>query len=91
MASPRTVEVGGVEWHVVTLARKEASSMGFAYTFFNQDGYRTSSHLRRIFRDVWDRSMRGRIDRWVMLTVNSSISDEARLMAFLGKLKEVIR
>ena len=91
MASPRTVEVGGVEWHVVTLARKEASSMGFAYTFFNQDGYRTSSHLRRVFRDVWDRSMRGRIDRWVMLTVNSSISDEARLMAFLGKLKEVIR
>ena len=91
MASPRTVEVGGVEWHVVTLARKEASSMGFAYTFFNQDGYRTSSHLRRIFCDVWDRSMRGRIDRWVMLTVNSSISDEARLMAFLGKLKEVIR
>ena len=91
MASPRTVEVGGVEWHVVTLARKEASSMGFAYTFFNQDGYRTSSHLRRIFRDVWDRSMRGRIDRWVMLTVNSSISDEARLMAFLGKLKEVVR
>ena len=91
MASPRTVEVGGVEWHVITLAREEASSMGFAYTFFNQDGYRTSSHLRRIFRDVWDRSMRGRIDRWVMLTVNSSISDEARLMAFLGKLKEVIR
>lgn len=91
MASPRTVEVGGVEWHVVTLARKAASSMGFAYTFFNQDGYRTSSHLRRIFRDVWDRSMRGRIDRWVMLTVNSSISDEARLMAFLGKLKEVVR
>lgn len=91
MASPRTVEVGGVEWHVVTLARKAASSMGFAYTFFNQDGYRTSSHLRRIFRDVWDRSMRGRIDRWVMLTVNSSISDEARLMAFLGKLKEMIR
>ena len=91
MASPRTVEVGGVEWHVITLARKAASSMGFAYTFFNQDGYRTSSHLRRIFRDVWDRSMRGRIDRWVMLTVNSSISDEARLMAFLGKLKEVVR
>lgn len=90
MASPRTVEVGGVEWHVVTLARKEASSMGFAYTFFNQDGYRTSSHLRRIFRDVWDRGMRGRIDRWVMLTVYSSVSDETRLTAFLAKLKEVM-
>ena len=65
--------------------------MGFAYTFFNQDGYRTSSHLRRIFRDVWDRSIRGRIDRWVMLTVHSSVSDEARLAVFLGKLKEVVR
>ena len=91
MTLPRTVEAGDAEWHVVTLARREASSMGFAYTFFNQDGYRTSSHLRRIFRDVWDRSMRGRIDRWVMLTVHSSVSDETRLTAFLGKLKEVIR
>ena len=90
MTSPRTVAVGGAEWHFVTLARREASSMGFAYTFFNQDGYRTSSHLRRIFRDVWDRSMRGRIDRWVMLTVHSSVSDEARLAAFLAKLKEVM-
>ena len=88
MTSPRTVEVGDVEWRIVTLARREASSMGFAYTFFNQDGYRTSSHLRRIFRDVWDRSIRGRIDRWVMLTVYSSVSDETRLTAFLGKLKE---
>ena len=90
MTSPRTVEVGDVEWHFVTLARREASSLGFAYMFFNQDGYRTSSHLRRIFRDVWDRSIRGRIDRWVMLTVHSSVSDEARLAAFLAKLEEVM-
>ena len=90
MTSPRTMDVGDVEWHFVILARREASSMGFAYTFFNQDGYRTSSHLRRIFCDVWDRSMRGRIDRWVMLTVHSSVLDEARLTAFLGKLKEVM-
>ena len=91
MMAPRTVEVGDVEWHIVTLARGASLSMGFAYTFFNQDGYRTSSHLRRIFRDVWDRSIRGRIDRWVMVTVHSSVSDEARLTAFLAKLKEVIR
>ena len=91
MTLPRTVEAGDAEWHVVTLARRETSSMGFAYTFFNQDGYRTSSHLRRIFRDVWDRSVRGRIDRWVMLTVHSSVSDETRLAVFLGKLKEVVR
>lgn len=90
MTLPRTVAVGEIEWRLVTLARREASSMGFAYTFFNQDGYRTSSHLRRIFRDVWDRGMRGRIDRWVMLTVYSSVSDETRLTAFLAKLKEVM-
>ena len=90
MMSPRTVEVGDIDWRLVTLAHRDSPSMGFAYTFFNQDGYRTSSHLRRIFQDVWDRSIRGRIDRWVMVTVNSSTADEARLTAFLAGLKEVI-
>ena len=90
MMSPRTAEVGDVDWHLVTLARGNAASAGFAYTFFNQDGYRTSSHVKRIFRDVWDRSIRGRIDRWVMITVYSTVSDEARLVAFLDKLKGVI-
>ena len=91
MMSPHTAEAGGVDWHFVTLARGAVPACGFAYTFFNQDGYRTSSHLKRIFRDVWDRSIRGRIDRWVMVTVYSSDADEARLAAFLGKLKGVIR
>ena len=91
MMSPRTVESAGVEWHLVTLARGAVPACGFAYTFFNQDGYRTSSHLKRIFRDVWDRSIRGRIDRWVMVTVYSSDADEARLAAFLDNLKGVIR
>ena len=91
MMSPRTVEGGGVEWHLVTLARGAVPACGFAYTFFNQDGYRTSSHLKRIFRDVWARSIRGRIDRWVMVTVYSSDADEARLTAFLDNLKGVFR
>ena len=90
MMSPRTVEVGDVDWHCVTLARGTVAAQLFAYTFFNQDGFRTSSHLRRIFRDVWDRSVRGRIDRWVMVTVSSSRADEARLAAFLEKLKGVV-
>ena len=91
MMSPHTADADGVDWHLVTLARGVVPACGFAYTFFNQDGYRTSSHLKRIFRDVWDRSIRGRIDRWVMITVYSSDADEARLVAFLGKLKGVIR
>ena len=91
MMAPRTRAVGEIDWHFVTLARGAVPACGFAYTFFNQDGYRTSSHMKRIFRDVWDRSIRGRIDRWVMVTVHSSDADEAHLVAFLDKLKGVIR
>ncbi len=88
MRQPRVVTIDGVEWHLVTLDRKHASSLGFAYTFYNQDGFRTSSHVKRIFRDVWDRSIRSRIDRWVMVTVNASVSDEQVLSAFLSLLKK---
>ena len=89
MMDPRDTDVAGVDWHLVTLARQNASSIGFAYTFFNQEGFRTSSHLVRIFCDVWDRSIRGRIDRWVMVTVNASTADDRRLAAFLRLLKGV--
>lgn len=91
MASPRNLRANGVDWHLVTLARRDAPPMGFAYTFFNQAGFRTSSHLRRIFRDVWDRSVLGRIDRWVMVTVHSSTADERALSAFLARMAEVVR
>ena len=90
MESPRDVTVGDVAWHLVTLSRKDSPKLGFAYTFFNQDGYRTSSHLRRIFRDVWDRSILGRIDRWAMVTVNASTADDRLLAAFLERLKGVV-
>ena len=88
MTDPRTATVAGVEWRLVTLARRDAPSAGFAYTFFNQAGYRTSSHVKRIFRDVLDRSVLGRIDRWVMVTVSASTADERLLGDFLAKLKE---
>ena len=91
MTNPRDEEIAGVDWHLVTLARQMSSPMGFAYTFFNQAGYRTSSHFRRIFRDVWDRSVLGRVDRWVMVTVSASTSDEAVLRGFLGQLKGVVK
>jgi len=88
MRDPQETSVDGVEWHLVTLARKDAASLGFAYTFYNQEGYATSSHLKRIFRDVWDRSVRCRIDRWVMVTVNASTADDRVLSAFLSQLKK---
>lgn len=90
MMSPRTVSVGGVGWRVLSLARGGVSQLGFAYTFFNQSGFHTSSHVVRIFRDVWDRSILGRVDRWAMVTVNACCADDARISAFLRKLKEVV-
>ena len=90
MSDPREVQVGGVDWRLVTLARKTSAPLGFAYTFFNQDGFRTSSHIRRIMRDVCDRSLRRRIDRWAMVTVNSSTADDGRMAGFLELLKGVV-
>ena len=88
MTAPRTADAGGVSWHLVTLARRDAPPLGFAYTFFNQAGFRTSSHVARILCDVWDRSFRSRIDRWAMLTVNASTADDAVVTAFLAKLRK---
>ena len=91
MAAPRTAEVDGVDWHVVTLTRGAVPEHVFAYTFFNQAGYRTSSHLRRIFRDVLDRSLLSRIDRWAMLTVSAGTADERRLRDFLSRFTEFVK
>ena len=92
MTEPRTCEVSGVDWRLLTLARRDAPNLAFAYTFFNQDGFRTDSHVARIFRDVWDRSVRGRIDRWAMVTVNGYPADSRLTTSFLSRLwKEALR
>ncbi|MBQ3288829.1 MAG: exosortase [Kiritimatiellae bacterium] len=90
MTNPRNVNVSGVDWHLLTLERRLSAPLGFAYTFFNQDGFRTASHVSRIFCDVCDRSLRHRIDRWAMMTVDSSTADERRMVEFLSRLKEVV-
>ena len=90
MMRPRTVLVDGTAWRFISLERRDSPTLGFAYTFANQAGYRTSSHVKRIFRDILDRTFAGRIDRWVMVTVNSSIADDGRLSAFLENLREVL-
>lgn len=90
MKEPKNVEAGGAKWHIIKLDRGIYGSLGFAYTFFNQAGFHTSSHTRRILQDVWDRSILSRIDRWHMVTVNASSSHEGSLKAFLEKLKEVV-
>ncbi|MBQ6915012.1 MAG: exosortase-associated EpsI family protein, partial [Kiritimatiellae bacterium] len=91
MTDPRDATAGGADWRFISLLRRDAPPLGFAYTFFNQAGYRTPSHMKRIFRDVWDRSVHNRIDRWVMLTVNSSTAADAAIAAFLERLCESCR
>lgn len=83
MSDPRTVAVGGRKWRVISIESSQSGKILFAYTFFNQEGYRTPSHTARIFRDVLDRTLYNRIDRWTMLTVNAMDVDEAGLTAFL--------
>ena len=92
MTNPQSVDISGVDWRLLTLAHCDAPQLAFAYTFFNQDGFRTSSHVLRIFRDVWDRSVNGRIDRWAMVTVNGFPADTLRTKAFLAQLwKEALK
>lgn len=88
MTQPHSVSVDGTSWRFITLAAANGGAdMGFAYTFFNQEGFHTSSHVRRIFRDVLDRSLYARIDRWVMVTVYTSYVSDCARAAFLRTLK----
>ena len=87
MVAPHTLEVGGTPWRVIRLEQRDAATMGFAYTFFNQDGYRASSHVKRIFRDILDRTFKNQIDRWVMVTINSTVAEDEKLAAFMKKLE----
>lgn len=91
MRNPHDLRVGGIDWHCVSVEKQGYAPNGFAYTFFNQTGFRTASHFRRIFRDVWDRSVLGRIDRWAMLTVYLPSADDRLISSFLMKLKGVVR
>ena len=85
MTNPRTVNVDGTDWRFITVQSPEGT-LGFAYTFLNQEGYRTASHVKRIFRDTWDRSVLNRIDRWVMVTINAARADDAGLAEIARKL-----
>lgn len=86
MRNPRTREVGGRDWRMIELSAKDSPSFGFAYTFFNQEGYSTASHVARIFRDVLDRSILNRIDRWVMVSVHLSRADDAGMAWMLSQI-----
>jgi len=91
----RNLEAGGRPFHAIRLERAGMAPAVHAYTYFNQNGVRTASQIRRNFLDTWARSVSGRIDRWVMLTVTAyglqgfsleRPADRRTLESFLGVL-----
>lgn len=90
MGAYREVKAEGVDWHVIELLDgSDRCTSLFAYTFINQEGYRTDSHEVRIWRDVWDRSVHNRVDRWVMTSVQLFRNDERTLREILEALKGI--
>ena len=86
MSNPRNFDAGGRPWHAIDVAKPGGAEAVEAYTFFNQEDYRTASHTQRIWKDVFDRSVLNRVDRWVMLTVHATGLTEQELKAFLSSL-----
>ena len=95
MCDPTDLAVEGRTFRAIRLESPRGPSTVLAYTFFNQAGVRTSSHVHRILVDIWDRSVLNRIDRWVMITVSAGNeggfslgheADRATLEGFLSKL-----
>ena len=85
MSNPRGMTAAGVPWRVIDVQSGQCA-MRFAYSFRNQEGYATSSHVGRIFRDVWDRAIYNRIDRWTMTTVYAAMSDDEALRQILERM-----
>jgi exosortase/archaeosortase family protein len=90
MQQARTATIGGVTWRIMKLSAGVSLDQYFAYTFYNQEGFRTASHTQRILRDIIDRSLYNRIDRWVLLSVSASDVSEGEFESFLSKLEEVV-
>ena len=88
MSNPRTVEASSRQWRVITVESGYSDKRYHAYTFFNQAGFSTASHTSRILRDVWDRTLFNRIDRWTMITVNMPICGDQKLLEVLCAIGE---
>ena len=102
MSDPRSFTVADRPFHAIHLSGVGMPPSVLTYTFFNQAGVRTASHMRRILIDTWDRSVYNRIDRWVMVTVNAAVPfdtagfdlrhdmDRLMLESFLTLLSEAL-
>ncbi len=92
LLNPQEFTVAARPFHAVEVMPKYGARALLVYTFFNQTGYRTASHVARILKDVWDRSFHNRIDRWVMVTVHASAPGAFTLAspAMAGRLEELL-
>jgi exosortase len=99
LGRPADFNVGGRPFHSVEMTPPGGLPGTLVYTFFNQAGMRTASHVSRILADVWDRSVLNRVDRWVMVTVHasadggftrSSPADRRQLEVLLSRLSEML-
>jgi hypothetical protein len=99
MSNPTDFNVAGRPYHAIQVNFQRDPPSQLMYTFFNQEGVHTASHLRRIFLDTWDRSVHNRVDRWVMVTVRASSPygvvmsrprDRAEIERFLRTIGEVL-
>ena len=67
-----TIHCGAKTFRVnsVTAARPGENPIGMLYWFANSR-QEMATHWERIFQDVWDRTVHNRMNRWVMVTVNT--------------------
>lgn len=87
VSDARTESVVGTDWRCYRVVRADDLPAAFAYRYLNQDGFETASQSVRLLRDMWDRSVHGRINRWVLVTVMASSEDATEMTAFLAKLR----
>lgn len=83
--------IDGIDWQFLGLDGAHGTGhLDFAYTFYDQTGFRTCSNSVRVFREIIRRTVFGRIDRWVMVTVATPDREKRSVREFLGKLKEMM-
>ena len=71
----------------IRVQREGEAPMSLAYWFFSRER-ESCSHAERILADIWDRSVHNRINRWAMVTVNTS--PELASPESIGKFEEFL-
>ena len=75
--------------HITQSPPSSVHQFSLAYWFISRERECTS-HAQRTLIDIWDRSIRNRINRWAMVAINASVPLDTKesmedFEAFLGK------